>query len=68
MTIDFVCPELGPTESREANETLELLLTLGVDVGVARRKVVELYSPPRVTTKNARLPSVHVAPGETFDL
>ena len=68
MTIDFMCPELSPAEAREASETLELLLTLGADVGSAKQKVAELRSPPRVTTKIARLPSMYVAPGETFDL
>ena len=34
----------------------------------ARLKVVELYSPPRVTTEMGSLPAVHLSPGGTFDL
>ncbi len=44
------------------------MLTLGADVGAARQKVAELYSPPRVATGIARLPSMLLAPVETFDL
>ena len=66
--LEYLCLDMGPGEAGEANETLELFLTLGADIGTARQKVAELFSPPRVTTEIARLPSVHLAPGETFDL
>ncbi len=66
--IGYLCPALGPTVAREVNVTLELLITLGTEVSAARQKVAELYSPLRVTTEIAKLPCVHLAPGETFDL
>ena len=55
-------------ERREANEIVELFLTLGAELHVARAKVSELYSPPRVTAQLAKLPRLHLAPGQTFDL
>ena len=58
----------SPAERREANEIVELFLTHGVELPVARAKVAELYSPPRVTAQLAKLPQLHLAPGQTFDL
>ena len=63
LTID-----ISPAERREANEIVELFLTHGAELHVARAKVSELYSPPRVTAQLAKLPRLHLAPGQTFDL
>ena len=57
--------ETSTAERREANEILELFLTLGAELPVARAKVAELYSPPR---EMAKLPRLHLSPGQTFDL
>jgi hypothetical protein len=54
-------------ERCEANEIVELFLTLGAELQHAKAKVAELYSPPRVTTQIAKLPELHLAPGQTFD-
>ena len=60
--------DTSPAERREANEIVELFLTLGAELPVARAKVAELYSPPRVAAQLAKLPRLHLAPGQTFDL
>ena len=66
--MDFLCPDLSESAAAAAMETLELLLTLGAGPSEARAKVAELFSPPRVSAEIARLPCLHLAPGETFDL
>ena len=43
--IDYFCPDLTKEQPIEANETYELLLTLGADVSVARTTVAWLLSP-----------------------
>ena len=53
---------------REAIEILEPFLTLGAALPEARAKVAELYSPPRVTAQLAKLPQLHLSPGQTLDL
>ena len=63
LTIDT-----SPAERREANEIVELFLTLGAELHVARAKVSELYSPAQVTAQLAKLPRLHLAPGQAFDL
>ena len=60
--------ETSTAERREANEIVELFLTHGVELPVARAKVAELYSPPRVTTQLAKLPRFNLLPGQTFEL
>ena len=39
--IDYFCPDLTKEQTIEANETYELLLTFGADVGVARTSVAK---------------------------
>ena len=46
----------------------ELLLISGAPVAVAKAKVCELFSPPRVAAEAARLPRPGPVPGSTFDL
>merc|ERR1712122_436214 len=46
----------------------ELLLLAGAPVAVAKAKVCELYSPPRVAAEAARWPRLGPVPGSTFDL
>ena len=60
--------DISTAERREANEIVELFLTLGAELHEARAKVTELYSPLRVTAQLAKLPQLHLAPGQTFDL
>ena len=55
-------------ERREANEILELFLSLGAALPEAHAKVAELYSPPRVTAQLAKLPRIHLVPCKMFDL
>jgi hypothetical protein len=67
--IAHLCPELRDNESIEgANRLYELLLTMGADANMAKSKVAELYSPPRVTTYIGSLPHVSLEAGMTFDL
>jgi hypothetical protein len=68
-TIAHLCPELRDDERAEgANRLYELLLTMGADASMAKSKVAELYSPPRVTTYIGSLPHVNLEAGMTFDL
>ncbi len=61
--------EEAPEKIRAAATTLaELLMIYGVDAEVAKAKVVELYSPPRVTKELGRVRSLHLTAGSTFDL
>ena len=46
----------------------ELLLISGAPVAEAKKKVCELFSPPRVTQQAARYPRMGSIPGLTFDL
>ena len=43
--IDNFCPDLTKEPTIEANETFELLLSLGADMSVARTTVAGLLSP-----------------------
>ena len=54
--------------AREATILLEMLLVAGVSRGDAEAKVVELYSPPRVTRGLGTLPHLSLVGGPTFDL
>lgn len=51
-----------------ADELCELLLIEGVAPGVAREKVCELYSQPRVTKEPKGIPHLCLEGGATFDL
>ena len=46
----------------------ELFLVQGATKGIARAKVCELFSPPRVTDEIRRLPNITIAGGATYDL
>ena len=59
---------ISPAERREANEIVELFLTVGTELHAARAKVAELYSPPRVTAELPKLPHLMLSQGRTFDL
>ena len=65
---ELLMVDTSRAEQREANEIVELFLTFGAELHVARANVSELYSPPRVTAQLAKLPRLHLAPGQTFDL
>ena len=54
--------DASPAEPREANEIVELFLTLGADLHVARAKVAELHSPSRVSDSSAGETTVHPFP------
>jgi hypothetical protein len=61
--------ESAPDKIRaEATTLLEMLMVYGVDSEMAKAKVVELYSPPRVTKELGRVRSLHLSAGSTFDL
>ena len=55
-------------ERREASEILELFVTLGAGLPVARAKAAELYSPTRMSAQLAKLSQLHLSPGQMFDL
>ena len=60
---------LAAEDAKEATSIYELLLVAGADPGVAKLKVCELFSVPRVTQQLERLPRLSLlAPGSTFDL
>ena len=61
--IDYLCPDRTNEQTIEANETYELLLTLGADVCVARTTVAELFSPQMFGTTGE-----HLAQGDVLDL
>ena len=45
----------------------ELLLIQGASRGIARAKVAELFSPPRITEEIRRLPNLTIEGGQTYD-
>ena len=59
--IDYLCPDLTNEQTVEANETQELLFTLGADMSVPRTTVADLLSPQTFCTT-----SVHFAPGDVL--
>ena len=52
----------------EATTLMELLMIYGVEPEMAKAKVVELFSPPRVTKELSRARSLRLSAGSTFDL
>ena len=54
--------------AREYIGIYELFLIHGVPANEARKKVTELFSPPRVTAEIQRLPVLNLVAGSTFDL
>ena len=57
-----------PAAVPEATDLYELFLVNGAPAQLAQRKVVELFSPPRVTQHIAWLPNMSLVAGSTFDL
>lgn len=66
--VDFLGKETPRDTEIEATQLYEMMLVLGVSAPLAQAKVVELYSPPRVTSELAAVPNVSLGPGLTFDL
>ncbi len=61
--------ESAPDKIRaEATTLVEMLMVYGVDSEMAKAKLVELYSRPRVTKELGRVCSLHLSAGSTFDL
>jgi len=54
--------------AKEYINTYELFLVHGVSAGDAKKKVTELFSPPRVTAELQRMPTINLAAGATYDL
>ena len=54
--------------ARDYINVYELFLIHGASAGDARKKVTELFSPPRVTAEIQRLPIINLVVGSTFDL
>jgi hypothetical protein len=54
--------------ARDYINMYELFLVHGASAGEARKKVTELFSPPRVTAELQRLPILNLVAGSTFDL
>jgi hypothetical protein len=66
--LNYLCPGLDESAVQEADNSLAVMMTLGSDPSVAKRKVAELFSSPRVTTEIGKLPCVQLKPAATFDL
>ena len=66
--IGFLLRHTSTAERRQANDILELFLTLGVPLLEAQAKVAELYSHPRVTAQFAKLPELNLSSGQAFAL
>ena len=60
--------EWTDTEIEEAIRLYELFLVHGVEQNVAKQKVVELYSPPRVTEHIKGICGQTLQTGSTFDI
>ena len=54
--------------AKEYINMYELFLVHGASAGDARKKVTELFSPPRVTAEMQRTPTMNLAAGATYDL
>ena len=66
--VDYMFQNWDRKDAREATRLYELFLVSGADLGVAKCKIAELYSPPRVTKELERMPHLPLSPGTTFDL
>jgi hypothetical protein len=67
--VDAVFRDLPYEQGAEATRMLDLFLVHGMDPGIARLKVSELFSPPRVTEQLRTMPDfASFEPGSTFDL
>ena len=54
--------------AKEYLNLYELFLVQGVARGVAKAKVAELFSPPRISEEIRRLPNLGIVGGMTYDL
>jgi hypothetical protein len=54
--------------AKEYINMYELFLIHGASASEARKKVTELFSPPRVTAEMQRIPFLNLTAGSTFDL
>ena len=64
--VDAVFRDWPRERGVEATELLDLFLVHGVEPGLARLKVAELFSPPRVTALLGSIPDFSaLAPGST---
>jgi hypothetical protein len=54
--------------ARDYINMYELFLIHGASAGEARKKVTELFSPPRVSAEIQRIPILNLVAGSTFDL
>ena len=66
--IDFLGAHVPAIALPAATELYELFLVHGTPARAARAKIIELYSPPRVTKELSRMPMLPLAAGSTFDL
>ena len=66
--IDFLGRSVPPAVAREATSLYECLLVHGASAAQAQSKIVELYSPPRVTEELGKMPRLSLSAGSTFDL
>jgi hypothetical protein len=66
--IDFLGAHVPAIALPAATELYELFLVHGTSTSEAAAKIVELYSPPRVTKELGSMPTLPLAPGSTFDL
>jgi len=67
--IDAVFKDWHSEKGLEATELLNLFLIHGTEPSIARLKVTDFFSPPRVTEQLGALPDLTaLAPGSTFDL
>ena len=67
--VDAVFSNWPQEQGAAATELLDLFLVHGVELGVARLKVTELFSPPRPTALPRAVPDFSAfAPGSIFDL
>ena len=67
--VDVVFKDWPYEQGVEATRVLDLFLVHGMDPGIARLKVSELFSPPRVTEQLRILPDfAFFEPGSTYDL
>ena len=63
-SIGIACPDIH----EEANTVRKVLLVCGGDKAMVRAKVIEIYSPPRVTAQARRRMDLNVEGGMSFDL
>ena len=60
--------EWGDQRVQDATRIYEMFLVSGLNAGAATRKIVELFSPPRVTRRLEQMRLKGLEVGGTFDL